>query len=46
MSFNLYSKYYDLLYSDKDYSSESDYVIQTLDKYSNFKIEKLEYGVI
>lgn len=28
--FNLYSRYYDLLYRDKDYKSEADYVFQKL----------------
>ena len=41
MSFKLYSKYYDLLYSDKNYSAESDYVVQILEKFSNVKIQKL-----
>ena len=45
MSFNLYSKYYDLLYSDKDYSAESDYIISILENNSDFKNQKiLELG--
>ena len=31
-NFNLYSKYYDLLYNDKDYKSESEYVYNCLKK--------------
>jgi len=31
-NFGLYSQYYDLLYKDKDYKSESDYVIQKIRK--------------
>lgn len=30
MNFNAYASYYDLLYKDKDYSSESNYVLQML----------------
>jgi SAM-dependent methyltransferase len=45
MSFNLYSKYYDLLYSDKDYSEESDYIMNILIDNSTFKNQKiLELG--
>jgi SAM-dependent methyltransferase len=32
-NFNLYSSYYDLLYKDKDYRSESNYVQQVLKQY-------------
>jgi hypothetical protein len=31
-NFQLYSKYYDLLYNDKDYKSESEYVYNSLNK--------------
>ena len=40
-SFDLYSKYYDLLYSDKEYFEESNYVLGLLNKYSNFKVNSL-----
>lgn len=33
-NFNHYSQYYDLLYRDKDYKYESEYVLSTLRKYS------------
>lgn len=32
-TFNLYAKYYDLLYRDKDYESESEYIIKLIDKF-------------
>lgn len=35
-NFNQYSRYYDLLYKDKDYKSESNYVLESL---KNFKPE-------
>lgn len=45
MSFNLYSKYYDMLYLDKDYKSESEYVIELLNNLSNHNIKSmLELG--
>ena len=37
---DLYSKYYDLLYQDKDYNAEVDYIIQLFQKYPN-KIETI-----
>tara|TARA_B100000989_G_scaffold298573_1_gene288529 strand:- start:4660 stop:5421 length:762 start_codon:yes stop_codon:yes gene_type:complete len=37
---DLYSKYYDLLYQDKDYNAEVDYIIQLIQKYPN-KIETI-----
>ena len=40
-NFNLYTKYYDLLYSDKDYLEESKYVFGLLTKYSDFTINSL-----
>ena len=33
-NFNLYSKYYNLLYADKDYKSESGYIQRLIKKYS------------
>jgi hypothetical protein len=41
MNFDLYSKYYDLLYSDKDYFEESKYVYDLLTKYSDITINSL-----
>ena len=45
MSFNLYSKYYDLIYKTKDYLEESNYVVNILNETSEFKINSiLELG--
>lgn len=45
MNFNLYSKYYDLLYTNKDYESESNYILNILKNYSNYQITSiLELG--
>lgn len=45
MNFSLYSKYYDLLYSNKDYESESNYVLNILKNFSNSPITSiLELG--
>lgn len=41
MIFNLYSKYYDLLYKDKKYLKEAAYVHKLLNKYSTFKINNI-----
>lgn len=44
-NFNLYSQYYDLLYADKDYKSETSYVKSLLDKYSKVPVNSiLELG--
>ena len=43
-NFNAYSKYYDLIYNSKDYSSEADYVISLFKKYGNKIINVLELG--
>jgi predicted TPR repeat methyltransferase len=43
-NFNLYSKYYDLLYVDKDYESESDYVYSSLKKHKKSINTLLELG--
>ncbi|MDQ7949307.1 MAG: class I SAM-dependent methyltransferase [Pedobacter sp.] len=43
-NFNLYSKYYDLLYRDKDYESESAYVVKTLKTYLPNLSSLLELG--
>jgi SAM-dependent methyltransferase len=39
-----YSRYYDLLYKDKDYKSEVNYVLNLLKKYSIFNGNILEFG--
>ncbi len=45
MNFNLYSTYYDLLYNNKDYESESNYILNILKNYSNYQITSiLELG--
>ena len=43
-NFQLYTKYYNLLYTDKDYNEEVKYVIKQLKKYSNGIKKILEYG--
>ncbi len=43
-TFNAYSRYYDLLYKDKDYKSESAYVVEKLKKYFNNPNSILELG--
>lgn len=44
-NFRLYSEYYDLLYKEKPYSEESDFIISLLDKYRTFKVKTiLELG--
>ena len=42
--FGAYSKYYDLLYQDKDYAGEADYVYSLLTKYANTPRTVLELG--
>jgi predicted TPR repeat methyltransferase len=42
--FNAYSRYYDLLYQDKDYQSESDYVGDLIRKHGQQIITILELG--
>ena len=41
MNFNLYSKYYDLFYSDKEYLIETEYVIKRLKESSNIQLDVL-----
>lgn len=43
--FNTYSTYYDLLYQDKDYQKEADYVYNTLNKYLPDVKNVLEVGM-
>lgn len=43
-NFKLYSKYYNLLYKDKDYHAEVNYVAENLLKYGNHIKSILEYG--
>jgi SAM-dependent methyltransferase len=40
-NFKLYSKYYDLLYRDKDYKVESEYVYAILKRYASFEIKSM-----
>jgi SAM-dependent methyltransferase len=42
--FGNYSSYYDLLYQDKNYDAETNYVISLINKYSTDTIELLELG--
>lgn len=42
--FNAYSRYYNLLYRDKDYVSETDYIKSLLGRYGIPKGNLLEYG--
>ena len=43
-NFKLYSKYYDLLYKDKDYHSEVEYISKLITTYSNQVQNILEFG--
>jgi SAM-dependent methyltransferase len=43
-NFKLYSKYYNLLYKDKDYNSEVNYIVEQLSKYGTGVQSILEYG--
>lgn len=43
-NFNLYSKYYDLLYQDKDYQKEASYIINIMRENNITMGEVLEYG--
>ena len=43
--FNAYGSYYDLLYRDKDYSAEADYIAKLLARYGESSgAELLEFG--
>jgi SAM-dependent methyltransferase len=44
MIFDTYGQYYDLLYRDKDYSSEAEYVNAMLSRYANHAVSILEFG--
>lgn len=44
MTFKNYAKYYNLLYVDKNYVSESDYIINTIKKYKEQVSEILDIG--
>ena len=44
MVFQEYAKYYDLIYQDKDYLSETDYVISLIEKYHPNSEKVLELG--
>ena len=43
-TFGLYAKYYNLLYDDKDYSAEVDYVIKQLKRFAPTAKSILEFG--
>ena len=43
-SFDLYSRYYDLLYEDKNYVEETDYIIRLLQEFDISDGRLLEYG--
>lgn len=43
-NFNLYAAYYDLLYQDKDYKAESDYIENIIKKYNSNVLTILELG--
>jgi SAM-dependent methyltransferase len=40
-NFKLYSKYYDLLYKDKDYKVESEYVLSVLNRFKSVEINSI-----
>ncbi len=42
--FNAYSRYYDMLYLDKDYAAEADYVLSLLRRYGVHSGDLLEFG--
>jgi SAM-dependent methyltransferase len=44
MAFNGYSRYYDLLYQDKDYIGETNYILETLNKQGITQGDILEFG--
>jgi SAM-dependent methyltransferase len=43
-NFNLYSQYYDLLYLDKNYQAETNYIVALIEKYSPNSKSILELG--
>lgn len=42
--FNIYSSYYDLIYQDKDYNKEADYIIELIKTYHENAIDIIEFG--
>ncbi len=44
MNFEVYSRYYDLLYRDKDYGAETAYIIELLETYCTSPKDLLELG--
>ncbi|MEM3062624.1 MAG: class I SAM-dependent methyltransferase, partial [Nitrososphaerota archaeon] len=42
--FEKYSEIYNLIYSDKDYNKETDYIVKKLQQYNCKSKELLEYG--
>jgi SAM-dependent methyltransferase len=43
-SFDKYAKYYDLLYQDKNYASEANYILGLLEEFSHPNTSVLEFG--
>jgi len=43
-AFGEYSRYYDLLYKDKDYQAEADYINRLLQQYVSQRCDILEFG--
>ena len=44
MVFEKYAQYYDLLYQEKDYRSETDYILSLIKKYQPKTEKILEFG--
>ena len=44
MVFEKYAQYYDLLYQDKDYRAETDYILSLIKKYQPETSQSLEFG--
>ncbi|PWS26426.1 SAM-dependent methyltransferase [Pedobacter yonginense] len=42
--FNIYSSYYDLLYKDKDYEQEVDYILDLINRYQDHTTNIIEFG--
>lgn len=43
-NFKLYSEYYDLLYHDKDYDKEANYIVETIKKHNSKAQSIIEFG--
>jgi len=44
INFQLYAQYYNLLYKDKNYEKEVDYIVSQIEKYAPFSKTILEFG--